>query len=84
MGDTDVETFSNITRADYDFDDEAFDCVYVAFMCESSKCCTSCYPYIYLQLTGGKRFYLSVARTSQGDATDRSAMPGIKMVVPTP
>ncbi|XP_051862012.1 titin isoform X31 [Drosophila albomicans] len=27
MGDTDVETFSNITRADYDFDDEAFDCV---------------------------------------------------------
>ncbi|XP_033233664.1 titin isoform X11 [Drosophila pseudoobscura] len=27
MGDTDVETFSNITRADYDYDDEAFDCV---------------------------------------------------------
>ncbi|XP_014087258.3 myosin light chain kinase, smooth muscle isoform X2 [Bactrocera oleae] len=27
MGDTDVDTFSNITRADYDFDDEAFDCV---------------------------------------------------------
>ncbi|KPU76642.1 uncharacterized protein Dana_GF13334, isoform F [Drosophila ananassae] len=27
MGDTDVETFSNITRADYDFDDDAFDCV---------------------------------------------------------
>uniref|UniRef100_T1P7Q7 Myosin light chain kinase, smooth muscle n=1 Tax=Musca domestica TaxID=7370 RepID=T1P7Q7_MUSDO len=27
MGDTDVETFSNITRAEYDFDDEAFDCV---------------------------------------------------------
>lgn len=30
MGDSDVETFSNITRADYDYDDEAFDCVYVA------------------------------------------------------
>ncbi|BFG05551.1 titin [Drosophila madeirensis] len=27
MGDTDVETFSNITRADYDYDDDAFDCV---------------------------------------------------------
>ncbi|XP_054090488.1 myosin light chain kinase, smooth muscle isoform X8 [Zeugodacus cucurbitae] len=27
MGDTDVDTFSNITLADYDFDDEAFDCV---------------------------------------------------------
>ncbi|XP_030081340.1 titin isoform X18 [Drosophila hydei] len=27
MGDSDVETFSNITRADYDYDDEAFDCV---------------------------------------------------------
>ena len=27
MGDSDVETFSNITCADYDFDDEAFDCV---------------------------------------------------------
>ncbi|XP_075167097.1 stretchin-Mlck isoform X1 [Haematobia irritans] len=27
MGDTDVETFSNITRAEYDFDDDAFDCV---------------------------------------------------------
>lgn len=27
MGDSDVETFANITRADYDFDDEAFDCV---------------------------------------------------------
>ncbi|XP_023297882.2 myosin light chain kinase, smooth muscle isoform X8 [Lucilia cuprina] len=27
MGDSDVETFSNITRADYDFDDDAFDCV---------------------------------------------------------
>ncbi|XP_017019750.1 myosin light chain kinase, smooth muscle isoform X2 [Drosophila kikkawai] len=27
MGDNDVETFSNITRADYDYDDEAFDCV---------------------------------------------------------
>lgn len=25
MGDTDVDTFANITRADYDFDDEAFD-----------------------------------------------------------
>lgn len=27
MGDSDVETFSNITRADYDFDDDAFDAV---------------------------------------------------------
>ncbi|GAB0100344.1 muscle M-line assembly protein unc-89 [Sergentomyia squamirostris] len=27
MGDSDVDTFSNITRADYDFDDEAFDAV---------------------------------------------------------
>ncbi|XP_037955655.1 myosin light chain kinase, smooth muscle-like [Teleopsis dalmanni] len=27
MGDSDVETFANITRADYDFDDEAFDCI---------------------------------------------------------
>ena len=27
MGDSDVETFSNITRADYDFEDDAFDCV---------------------------------------------------------
>ncbi|XP_068144685.1 myosin light chain kinase, smooth muscle isoform X9 [Drosophila tropicalis] len=27
MGDSDVETFSNITRADYDYDDDAFDCV---------------------------------------------------------
>lgn len=27
MGDTDVDTFSNITRADYDFDDDAFDAV---------------------------------------------------------
>lgn len=27
MGETDVETFSNITRADYDFDDDAFDAV---------------------------------------------------------
>lgn len=27
MGDTDVETFANITRADYDFDDDAFDAV---------------------------------------------------------
>lgn len=27
MGDTDVDTFANITRADYDFDDEAFDAV---------------------------------------------------------
>lgn len=25
MGDSDVDTFANITRADYDFDDEAFD-----------------------------------------------------------
>jgi hypothetical protein len=27
MGDTDVETFSNITRSDFDFDDDAFDTV---------------------------------------------------------
>jgi serine/threonine protein kinase len=27
MGDSDVDTFSNITRADYDFDDDAFDAV---------------------------------------------------------
>lgn len=27
MGDNDNETFANITRADYDFDDEAFDTV---------------------------------------------------------
>lgn len=27
MGDNDVDTFSNITRAEYDFDDEAFDLV---------------------------------------------------------
>lgn len=27
MGDSDVETFANITRAEYDFDDEAFDAV---------------------------------------------------------
>lgn len=27
MGDSDVSTFANITRADYDFDDEAFDAV---------------------------------------------------------
>lgn len=27
MGETDVDTFTNITRADYDFDDEAFDAV---------------------------------------------------------
>ena len=27
MGDTDIDTFSNITRADYDFEDDAFDCV---------------------------------------------------------
>lgn len=25
MGDSDVETFSNITRAEFDFDDDAFD-----------------------------------------------------------
>lgn len=29
MGDSDVDTFANITRADYDFDDEAFDSVTV-------------------------------------------------------
>lgn len=27
MGDNDAETFANITRADYDFDDEAFNAV---------------------------------------------------------
>lgn len=27
MGDNDAETFANITRADFDFDDEAFDAV---------------------------------------------------------
>lgn len=27
MGDNDAETFANITRAYYDFDDEAFDAV---------------------------------------------------------
>jgi myosin-light-chain kinase len=27
MGDSDAETFANITRADYDFDDEAFDAI---------------------------------------------------------
>lgn len=27
MGDNDSETFANITRADYDFDDEAFSTV---------------------------------------------------------
>lgn len=27
MGETDVDTFTNITRADYDFDDDAFDAV---------------------------------------------------------
>lgn len=27
MGESDVDTFANITRADYDFDDEAFDAV---------------------------------------------------------
>nr|CAD7199155.1 unnamed protein product [Timema douglasi] len=27
MGDNDAETFANITRADYDFDDEAFDAI---------------------------------------------------------
>lgn len=27
MGDNDAETFANITRADYDFDDEAFNTV---------------------------------------------------------
>lgn len=27
MGETDVETFTNITSAEYDFDDEAFDAV---------------------------------------------------------
>lgn len=27
MGDSDVDTFANITRADYDFDDEAFEAV---------------------------------------------------------
>ena len=27
MGDNDAETFANITRAVYDFDDEAFDAI---------------------------------------------------------
>lgn len=27
MGETDVDTFTNITRADFDFDDDAFDAV---------------------------------------------------------
>lgn len=27
MGDNDAETFANITRADFDFDDEAFDAI---------------------------------------------------------
>uniref|UniRef100_A0A7G3ACH2 Putative ca2+/calmodulin-dependent protein n=2 Tax=Lutzomyia longipalpis TaxID=7200 RepID=A0A7G3ACH2_LUTLO len=27
MGDSDVDTFTNITKADYDFEDEAFDAV---------------------------------------------------------
>lgn len=27
MGENDAETFANITRADYDFEDEAFDAV---------------------------------------------------------
>lgn len=27
MGDNDAETFANITRADYDFEDEAFSAV---------------------------------------------------------
>lgn len=27
MGDSDVDTFANITRADFDFDDDAFDAV---------------------------------------------------------
>ena len=27
MGDSDADTFANITRADYDFDDDAFDAV---------------------------------------------------------
>lgn len=27
MGDSDAETFANITRAYYDFDDEAFDAI---------------------------------------------------------
>lgn len=27
MGENDAETFANITRADYDFDDEAFETV---------------------------------------------------------
>lgn len=27
MGENDAETFANITRADYDFDDDAFDAV---------------------------------------------------------
>ncbi|KAL1131135.1 hypothetical protein AAG570_012372 [Ranatra chinensis] len=32
MGDNDAETFANITRADYDFDDEAFDSI-----CQDAK-----------------------------------------------
>lgn len=27
MGDNDAETFANITRADFDFDDDAFDAI---------------------------------------------------------
>lgn len=27
MGDNDAETFSNITRAEFDFDDDAFDAI---------------------------------------------------------
>lgn len=27
MGENDAETFANITRADFDFDDEAFDAI---------------------------------------------------------
>ena len=27
MGDNDAETFANITRAEFDFDDEAFDAI---------------------------------------------------------
>ena len=27
MGNNDTETFANITRAEYDFDDEAFDAI---------------------------------------------------------
>lgn len=32
MGETDVDTFTNITRAEYDFDDDAFDAVSVEAM----------------------------------------------------